>query len=54
MESEQCPMVQYPHRTIPAAHYYCASCDSEWAWTKGVRKLWQIDGRDYLGGFRDA
>lgn len=31
-------------RLVPAAHYRCEGCDSEWAWIKGVKGILFIDG----------
>lgn len=42
MDVEHAPLVQYPHRAIPAAMYRCDPCDAEYQWIKG-QKLILID-----------
>lgn len=32
-------------KTIPAAHYYCGGCDSEWVWTRN-EKILCVDAAD--------
>lgn len=48
MEYENAPMVQYPHPTVPSAHYRCDGCDSEWVWFR-KQKLRKIDGAIDVG-----